>query len=294
MSLEERMRLLLEERWSYRRSALTSSEYESLIQWRLRYEEYQQSTVAQILAVFPQISGRVLDYGCGEGGLVVALQLKGIGAVGVDVAINQRALQAIKIAHLRAQRHKLSSGIFSAYDGIRLPYADASFDYVISQHVFEHVDDHLSDRHIRYLHEAKRVLKAGGGLLLTCPNKWFPVETHTKILFFQWLPVTVRPLVLKSVRPRQFQYLESVDGLDYPAYLTPGKVIKAVQSIFPTARFATEELYQLKLEGKLGETGNEIISLLKSLFGNTIGVRFYYAFGKQTAVVAFKESDSSH
>lgn len=285
------MRELLQSRWSYRKNSLSATDYEALLERRCYYEEYQESVIAQLFAALPALSGRVLDFGCGEGGLVVALRQRGIAAYGIDVATNKRALETVEIAKLRALRYGLPDNIFESYDGKTLPYRAETFNYVISQHVFEHVDAYISDNHFQYLQEARRVLKQGGGFLLTCPNKLYPIETHTQILFFQWLPAWTRPLILRYLKPKQFHYLNSVDGLDYPAYLTPGQVLRAVQTVFPYADFATGELFRLKLEGQLGDRGNTLLPTVTQLLGQTFGKRFYHAFGRQISIVAFKETD---
>ena len=57
--------------------------------------------------------------------------------------------------------------------GEALPYAAGRFDVVLSHEVIEHVAD---DR--RCLQEMLRVTKVGGRILLFCPNRWYPFETH--------------------------------------------------------------------------------------------------------------------
>jgi SAM-dependent methyltransferase len=54
-----------------------------------------------------------------------------------------------------------------------LPYPDCCFHLVLSNEVIEHVQD---DR--QALAEMARVLTPGGRLVLFCPNRWYPVETH--------------------------------------------------------------------------------------------------------------------
>jgi SAM-dependent methyltransferase len=55
----------------------------------------------------------------------------------------------------------------------RLPYATNTFDTIISNEVIEHVvDDRLA------VHEMVRVLKPGGRVVIFCPNRWYPFETH--------------------------------------------------------------------------------------------------------------------
>ena len=57
--------------------------------------------------------------------------------------------------------------------GERIPFADNSFDTILSHEVIEHVQD---DR--RSAQEMVRVLKPGGRIILFCPNRWYPFETH--------------------------------------------------------------------------------------------------------------------
>jgi SAM-dependent methyltransferase len=58
--------------------------------------------------------------------------------------------------------------------GVTLPFADASFDVVISLDVFEHIPD--SDGHLR---EVARVLRPRGAYLIQTPNKWMNVIFET-------------------------------------------------------------------------------------------------------------------
>lgn len=53
------------------------------------------------------------------------------------------------------------------------PYADNSFDTILSHEVIEHVND---DR--QSVSEMVRVLKPGGRIVMFCPNRWYPFETH--------------------------------------------------------------------------------------------------------------------
>jgi SAM-dependent methyltransferase len=57
--------------------------------------------------------------------------------------------------------------------GEALPHAAGTFDLVISNEVLEHVQD---DR--QAVAEIVRVLKPDGRLMLFCPNRGYPFETH--------------------------------------------------------------------------------------------------------------------
>ena len=75
-------------------------------------------------------------------------------------------------------------------DACALPFADESFDVVFSNAVIEHVGG--PDRQEAFVREALRV---GRRVFLTTPNRWFPIEVHTRLPLVHWLP---RPLALRA------------------------------------------------------------------------------------------------
>lgn len=100
---------------------------------------------------------RVLDVGCGTGNLLVAVRAKypDVDAVGIDP--DERALA-------RARR-KLGAGsvrLDRGYAG-ELPYAEGTFQRVLSTLMFHHLDAAEKDG---MLSEVRRVLAPGGLLLL--------------------------------------------------------------------------------------------------------------------------------
>jgi hypothetical protein len=68
-------------------------------------------------------------------------------------------------------------------NGLNLPFVDPSFDLVYSNAVVEHVGDGLAQQ--RFISEHQRV---GRFWVATTPNRWFPVESHTRTLFLHRLP----------------------------------------------------------------------------------------------------------
>ena len=78
-------------------------------------------------------------------------------------------------------------------DGRALPFADESFDFVYSHAVIEHVGSQAQQ--IRFLAEAVRV--ARHGILITTPNRWHPVETHTGLPLLHFLPAPLYRAVYK-------------------------------------------------------------------------------------------------
>ena len=69
-------------------------------------------------------------------------------------------------------------------DGCCLSYPDRSFDWVFSNAVLEHGGGMESQR--RFAVEVSRVARCG--YFVTTPNKMFPIEPHTLLPFYQFLP----------------------------------------------------------------------------------------------------------
>lgn len=83
-----------------------------------------------------------------------------------------------------------------------LPFADRSFDVVLSNHVIEHVGDR--DAQLRHLREIGRVLRDDGVGYLAVPNRWMLVEPHYKLAFLSWWPHDWRSAWLRRFRGVDF------------------------------------------------------------------------------------------
>ncbi len=102
---------------------------------------------------------RVLDIGCGNGGIAELFSTHNCVS-GVDVADQRKTREA--------------DFDFQLVTDETLPFPDQEFDIVISNHVIEHVSDQKL-----HLDEIRRVLKPGGFAYLATPNKSSPImEGH--------------------------------------------------------------------------------------------------------------------
>lgn len=106
---------------------------------------------------------RVLDAGGGNGTYAAQIQ--------------QRFGAQAHLYEIEAERTQeaLTNGIDTAVVAAAeaTPYPTDFFDTIISNEVIEHVaDDRISAA------EIVRILKPGGRLVLFCPNRWYPFETH--------------------------------------------------------------------------------------------------------------------
>ena len=108
-----------------------------------------------------RLQGSLLVDGCGIGTYLTALSPHVNKAVGMDIEFDR-----VKEASQKNERLTCGAGEY-------LPFASDSFDIVLSHEVLEHVqDDQLA------INEIIRCLNIGGRLILFCPNRGYPFETH--------------------------------------------------------------------------------------------------------------------
>ena len=121
--------------------------------------EYYRS--AKVIAFLERagvtLGGRVLDAGCGGGGMPLSLAEHADEVVGID-PIDRFGDAGVRLARERGVRNLR----FLQADGMRLPFAAGSFDLVLSHAVIEHVADAPL-----YLQECRRVLRPGGRVYLS-------------------------------------------------------------------------------------------------------------------------------
>lgn len=118
-----------------------------------------------------QSGDRILEVGCGDGFYLHLLSNMGIRKlklVGVD--FNPMALASAKKNLVRKRVTLKCADLMK-----KIPFKPESFDKIIMSEVAEHLPDD-----VKGLKEVRRVLKKGGILVLTVPNKNYP---------FFWDPV---------------------------------------------------------------------------------------------------------
>lgn len=118
---------------------------------------------------------RVMDLGCGRGGLAAALVRRGYAVTGIDP--QQDAIDAA--------RRRAPGAVFQCAGAERLPVADMSFGAVVLQNALHHVPGPLMRL---ALAEARRVLRQSGVLVVLEPlarGSFFdamrPVDDETAI-----------------------------------------------------------------------------------------------------------------
>jgi SAM-dependent methyltransferase len=122
----------------------------------------QQRRLEMILrAAGERVKGKILENGCGVGMYVEHLIPFNGKVIGLEYEF-ERARQA-------RQRAEEIVNATSEW----LPFPTSSFDLILSHEVIEHIAD---DR--QAVAEMVRALKTGGRIVLFCPNRGYPFETH--------------------------------------------------------------------------------------------------------------------
>lgn len=125
-----------------------------------------------LLRLAGDLRGRaVLDVGCGDGTLTLALARAGAASVaGCDIDPRM-------ITHAAARAARQQDAIhYTVADAARLPFADRSFDLVTVVTVLAFVPD--AEGAVR---EMARVLKPGGGLIVGELGKWSPWAARRRL-----------------------------------------------------------------------------------------------------------------
>lgn len=112
------------------------------------------------LAKYAEDGDKVLDIGCGNGRLLQIFKNKKIDYTGID--------SSEKLIVIAKEKH--SSVKFLTADALNLPFEDNSFDKVFSIAVLHHIPS--KELRLKFLEEAKRVLKPNGLLVLTAWYFW--------------------------------------------------------------------------------------------------------------------------
>jgi len=86
-------------------------------------------------------------------------------------------------------------GAFICSDAMALPFPKNCLDVIICAQVYEHVPDDT-----RLVAEMYRVLRPGGVIFFSGPNKAFPIELHYNVPFLQWLPQDTADTLLHLLR----------------------------------------------------------------------------------------------
>jgi len=146
---------------------------------------------------------RILDIGCGVGAFVRRLGEFSGEVYGTDVD-RESVIRGVE------EVPNLALAV-----GERMPFRDGTFDVILLHEVLEHVDDDVET-----LREARRLLAPGGRVVIFCPNRLYPFETHGifvgkryifgNVPFVNYLPDPVRNKLVPHARTYSKRRLRKV------------------------------------------------------------------------------------
>jgi SAM-dependent methyltransferase len=139
--------------------------------------------IERLLGLVPGARRRLLEIGCGSGG------------ISHYFGTHPRLDLAVDAVDVTDSRGIADGYRFQRVEGTALPFADGEFDIVLSNHVIEHVGERPAQLH--HLREIRRVLRGEGICYLAVPNRWMLVEPHYRLAFLSWLPVPMRSAYLR-------------------------------------------------------------------------------------------------
>jgi len=136
-----------------------------------------------------------LDIGCSSGIITTHLASLFTMTLGID-------FDPIAMDHL--ERAGTNPVYFLRGDAMHLPLSPESVDVVICAQVYEHVP---SDEEL--MAEIFRILKPGGLVFFSGPNKLFPIEPHYFLPFLHWLPARLANHYLRLFKRGDYYYERS-------------------------------------------------------------------------------------
>lgn len=191
------------------------------------------------LAAMPQPL-RLLEIGTGSGGIAHYF------------ATHPTLRCEVTAVDVNDQRLVRDGYVFRQVIETMLPFPDAHFDVVITNHVIEHIGGLPVQRH--HLSEVHRVMKPTGVGYLAVPNRWMLIEPHYRLAFLSWMPRPLRSPYLRLMRR----------GTHYDCEPLPLSTLEKLlkETGFVYRNLGTRALHEtLMLEGNQGLAARLVASL---------------------------------
>lgn len=146
-------------------------------EWEVRNRVLAESLSRLAEKYLRNTTGRGLDVGCQYGDFTDRLNAHtSLAWEGIDPILEEK------------QESPQGATLYpAAADSI--PRPDCHFDCLILANVFEHIPPDFRYASFKEMH---RVLQPGGIIVGQIPNPYFPIESHSRLPFMGWLPVSLR------------------------------------------------------------------------------------------------------
>jgi SAM-dependent methyltransferase len=188
-----------------------------------------------------------LDLGCGNGSIVQELRILGFVAYGCDIKFKDGPYRE------ELQRN----GIIKEIDlsDYKIPFETGFFDFVISDQVFEHVQDYTTT-----IKEMSRVMKSTGACLHIFPSRYSLREPHFKVPFGTiirsktwykfWAYFGARRPSQKGMSPEEIARANMIWVHDYTNYLPHSEITHFFRKQFSQVKFVERTFLKHSIKGK--------------------------------------------
>ena len=165
---------------------------------------------------------KVLDAGCGSGGISLLLSKRNVNCIGIDSDTGRINL-AKKIAKQKGIKAKFVAG-----DLNKNAFQEGSFDIITAIDFIEHVDSR------KMILTLMKYLNKEGMLIFKINNFLFPYEPHIKVLFLHYLPTRLIDSYLRIFYADFFRHYSSYEEIKIPTYFELKRILEGFDfEIFP-------------------------------------------------------------
>jgi SAM-dependent methyltransferase len=162
---------------SYDRGLAGRGLLQSPEEWAVRTRVLAESLSQLAEEYLPSNAAHGLDVGCQTGDLTDYLN-----------AHTQLTWEGIDPALAGPEKSANGALLYSAAAD-DIPYPDGYFDCLLLANVFEHIPPELRRSSFIEMH---RVLRPGSIVVGQLPNPYFPIESHSRLPFMGWLPLSLQ------------------------------------------------------------------------------------------------------
>lgn len=206
----------------------------------------------------------VLDLGCGNGAVVNEFRRLGYESFGCDFVFKEGPdVQSLHEDHLIR---------FIEREPYRLPFANDSFDLVLSDQVFEHVKNYDET-----LAEIRRVLKPGGVSLNFFPSRYTPLEPHVHVplatiiqarwWLAMWATLGVRTQSQRNMSMREVVEANHVYLTNQTNYLSRSAIARFVSTHFEEHCFCESSFLKVSSRGRIIHKLDRFLLVLNRAYG---------------------------
>lgn len=107
-------------------------------------------------------------------------------------------------------------------DGKNTGLENESFDIVYSSATIEHLGGF--NNQVKFIHELNRLSKKK--IFITTPNRYYPIDFHTKLPFIHWLPKKIHRIILSILGLNFYAKESNLNLLNYKNIVTIMDLLK--------------------------------------------------------------------